>query len=215
MKIDKKLKLLDLYCGGGGAAYGYMKAGFDVTGIDIEFMFRYPGCKFIQADALQYLKEHGNEYDVIHASPPCQKWSNLNNIHKIKDYPDLIESTRDELIKLGKPWIMENIMTAPIYGDMILCGTRFGLKIRRHRRFEFSKDIRDRLPAQVNWKLLCNHTDDDYDPYHGKRSIERYKEVMEIDWLPQGGGTNKKGSIDEAIPPAYTEYVGKLVRSLL
>ena len=92
-----KPRLLDIFCGAGGATCGYQRAGFHVTGVDNRPMPRYCGDEFHQADALQFLAEHGREFDVIHASPPCQAYSAANNIHGRTDHPDLVGATRDAL----------------------------------------------------------------------------------------------------------------------
>lgn len=197
------MKLLDLFCGAGGAATGYYRAGFtDITGIDNKPMPRYP-FKFIQADALEYLTEHGREYDVIHASPPCQRFSKMQNIHKNKnEHPNLIDDTRELLKKTTTYWIIENVVGAPLKASIMLCGTMFGLPIIRHRYFECSWDINP-------FTLSCNHSSA-YDPWHGNnRTASKYRESLGIDWMPIGGGGRIAGSINEAIPPAYTEYIGK------
>ena len=188
---------------------GYYRAGFtDITGVDIKPMPRYP-FKFVQADALEYLAEHGQEYDVIHASPPCQAYTMMQNIrHNSDAHADLVSSTRELLEKIGKPYIIENVYKSPLRAHFMLCGTMFGLKIIRHRYFE------------CGWLPLllmppCNHTVI-YDPYHGKnRTADKFREAMGIDWMPNGGGRNKPGSLDEAIPPAYTEYIGKQLMRVL
>ena len=198
-----KPKLLDLFCGAGGAGYGYHLAGFDVVGVDIEPMRDYP-FEFHQADALEYLAAHGHEFDVIHASPPCQAYSSMQHIHKNKsEHPDLVAPTRDLLIKIGRPYIIENVVGAPLRKDLVLCGTMFGLKIIRHRVFEISFDVSALLPP-------CNHANT-YDPWHGKageRSADKFREAMGISWVRDAGGGKRKGTLGLAIPPAYTEYIG-------
>jgi len=195
------LKLLDLFCGGGGAGMGYHQSGFDVVGVDVNPQPRYP-FEFHQADALQFLLEHGREFDVIHASPPCQAYSEMQKIWNNRDeHPDLIEPTREILIASEKPYVIENVVGAPLRVDLMLCGTMFGLRIIRHRIFE----------SNISMPLLtlsCNHTDV-YDPYHGQnRTANKFRDALGINWLPLGGGTNKIGSMDEAIPPAYTKFIG-------
>lgn len=145
------MRLLDLYCGAGGAAKGYQQAGFHVTGVDIVDQPRYCGDHFIQTDALQYLAEHGAEYDAIHASPPCQAYSVMNNLPWLKgrDYPKLILPTMEMLEALDKPYVLENVMGARHGTKGLkkrgledhglkagwLCGTMFGLPFYRHRLF--------------------------------------------------------------------------------
>lgn len=131
---DPKPRLLDLFCGAGGAAMGYHRAGFEVVGVDLKPQKHYP-FEFHQADALEFLAEHGREFDVIHASPPCQAHTSLKNLHD-KDYPELIEPTRRLLEKTGLPYIIENVVGAPLRNPILLCGSSFGLRVRRHRLFE-------------------------------------------------------------------------------
>ena len=127
-------RLLDLYCCAGGAAVGYHRAGFDVVGVDIAFQRNYP-YEFHQGDALDYVAEHGHEFDAIHASPPCQAFSKTRTLHN-NEHPDLVAPTREALQATGKPYIIENVTSAPLRPDVTLCGLMFGLKVFRHRIFE-------------------------------------------------------------------------------
>ena len=102
-------RLLDLFSGAGGAAMGYHRAGFDVVGVDKEPMKRYP-FEFHQGDALEYLAEHGHEFDAIHASPPCQAYCSLKSMPNAKKHPELVEPTRALLKASGKPWVIENVI---------------------------------------------------------------------------------------------------------
>ena len=152
------MRLLDLYCGAGGAAMGYHRAGFDeIIGVDIAPQPRYP-FTFVQADALEYVAEHGHDYDAIHASPPCQGYSIMHNLPWLRgrEYARLIKPTRDLMIQVGKPWVLENVMGAKwgcknlenisrLIGYDItdhgmkanwLCGAMFGKPFYRHRLFE-------------------------------------------------------------------------------
>lgn len=122
-----KPKLLDLFCGAGGAAMGYHRAGFEVTGIDINPQPHYP-FKFIQADAMTYPL---GGFDCYHASPPCQRYSILTRgLHqdRIENYPDLIAPIRDRLLHTGKPYVIENVEGARklLINPVKLCGTMFG-----------------------------------------------------------------------------------------
>ena len=147
----RSLRLLDLFCGAGGAAMGYSHAGFDeIVGVDIAPQPRYPFI-FVQADALEYLAEHGHEFDAIHASPPCQGYSVMHNLPWLrgKEYPLLILPTIETLEGLGKPYVVENVMGARHGAKGLkkrgleshglkagwLCGTMFGLPFYRHRLF--------------------------------------------------------------------------------
>lgn len=136
------MKLLDLYCGAGGAAEGYRRAGFtDIVGVDIRDQPRYPFW-FWQGDALEYLARYGREFDAIHASPPCQQYSRTRKILEGKGlpnkHPDLIAPTREALRACGRPYIIENVPGAPLLDPVVLCGTQFGLRVYRHRLFEAS-----------------------------------------------------------------------------
>ena len=132
-------KLLDLYCCAGGAALGYHRAGFDVTGVDIDPQPNYP-YGFMQADALALDDDFLARFDAIHASPPCQAFSDLAKRNgNAADWPDLIGGTRDLLESAGKPWVIENVEGAPLLSPIVLCGTMFpGLRVIRHRLFETS-----------------------------------------------------------------------------
>lgn len=216
--------LLDLFCGAGGAARGYQLAGFHVTGIDVRPMSRYAGDAFVQADALEFLAEHGHEFDVIHASPPCQSYLNLGGVNRslgrTYDHPDLIGVTRDALVATGRPYVIENVMDAArvLRASLMLCGTSFGLPLRRHRLFESSVLLMGRA---------CDHgrfTEPRYwtswrpngeqrlattvQVYGQAGGTEHWPSAMGIDWM-------KLDELREAIPPAYTEYIGAHLRALL
>jgi DNA (cytosine-5)-methyltransferase 1 len=130
-----KPRLLDLFCGAGGAGMGYFRAGFEVVGVDINLQKRYP-FEFHQADALEYLQDHWQEFDAFHASPVCKQFTKLRFIHK-REYPDFITPIRPLLVATGKPWVIENVPGAPLINPIILCGTMFPeLRVYRHRAFE-------------------------------------------------------------------------------
>lgn len=205
---------MDLFCCAGGAGEGYRRAGFDVTGVDIEPQKNNPH-RFIQADALEYVSEHGREFDAIHASPPCQAYSmaaqTQRNLGKV--YPDLLGPTRLALENLRIPWVIENVPGAPMRPDFKLCGCQFGLELRRQRWFETSWSglsllpdchhphpvvsvVGHGTPTWVRQKLGFNPT------------IKHYRAAMGIDWM-------NRGELSQAIPPAYTEYIaGFLMREL-
>jgi hypothetical protein len=189
-------RCLDLFCGAGGAAMGYHRAGFEVVGVDIKPQPHYP-FEFHQADALEYLAEHGREFDLIHASPPCQLYSAMQHIKKNKEkWPDLVEPTRKLLIESGLPFVIENVVGAPLRVDLLLCGSHFGLGMIRHRIFESNLPIASLMPP-------CNH-EKMYDPWHwGIKQREEMSAGMGIDWVMT------REEVREAIPPAYTEFIGK------
>jgi len=215
------LRLLDLFCGAGGAGMGYHRAGFEVVGVDIKPQPHYP-FEFHQADALEFCAEYGAEFDVIHASPPCQNYTGMRRITESRfgacktEHPDLIADTRRVLLATGKIYIIENVQNSPLQTQVILCGASLGLKhLARHRHFE------------SNWLFLgapkCSHIRNEYTiavygerpdgrrvsyPQHRlcrvAKSIEEAREVMGIDWMTWD-------EIREAIPPVYTEWLGRQI----
>ena len=191
-------KILDLFCGAGGSAVGLYNAGFWLYGVDNKPQPNYP-FEFILVDALTY-PLHG--YDAYWASPPCQKFSAMQHIHNNRyEHPDLIEPIRKRLAETDKPYIIENVVGAPIRTDLMLCGTMFGLRIPRHRIFESNIVI---LPPRAR----CNHKDM-YDPYHGgemaRGEREKLSNVLGIDWFMT------RPEVREAIPPAYSEHIGNFI----
>lgn len=203
------MKCLDLFCCAGGAGRGYALAGFDVTGVDVKKQPNYP-FRFIRGDAIEYLALHGHEYDFIHASPPCQAFTVMRHVHK-KVHPELIEPTRDLLVKLNKPYIIENVVGAPLVAPIMLCGTMFNLKVLRHRLFESSIALKE--------AGICNH------PTHGViGDAGNFKYKVAGDWACVTGKgeitvaaaamgidptTMTSPELSQAIPPAYTQWLGK------
>lgn len=208
--------LLDLFCGGGGAAMGYSRAGFDVVGVDMNRQPNYP-FPFWQMDALKAIDgvpfaSRWPEVRAIHASPPCQFYTRKSADWGRKrthwaEHPDLIAQTRELLIATGLPFVIENVVGAPVESQLMLCGTMFGLKIRKHRLFESSWTLPE-APKP------CTDHSECYNPWQGKgRSAAKLREAMDIDWLPISGGASRKagytGDLFNAIPPAYTEHIGR------
>jgi DNA (cytosine-5)-methyltransferase 1 len=211
------MKLLDLYCKAGGASKGYQLAGFEVVGVDIKKQKRYP-FKFIQADCLELMKdmEFLKSFDVITASPPCQTHSitqHLRNAQgKSTDKIDLIPQTREALIASGRPYVIENVPGSPLINPIQMCGSSFGLKVRRHRLFESNLQLKG---------SVCNHKeqgkpvgiygsmrDEIPNGGHTAKSIEQAREAMGIDWMIWG-------ELVEAIPPIYTKEIGTQILDLI
>lgn len=206
-------RLLDLFCGAGGAAMGYHRAGFDVVGVDIKPQPHYP-FEFHQADALTFPLDG---FDAIHASPPCQAFTSLRHLGKRagEGAPDLVDQTRRRLIETNVPWVMENVVGSPLTNALVLCGSSFGLGVRRHRLFETSHLI---------FGLPCRHSEMPrpfavYGDHHraspkdvsyriNRASIDEARVAMGIDWMSWR-------SITQAIPPAYTEWIGAQLLSAI
>jgi DNA (cytosine-5)-methyltransferase 1 len=206
-------RILDLFCCAGGAGVGYSQAGFEVLGVDINPQPHYP-FEFMQADALSLDIKFLSFFDAIHASPPCQSYSDLAKRNGNGDkWPRLIEPVRDILIKSGRPYIIENVEGAPLFAPIILCGTMFPrLRVIRHRLFETNFPI----IAPKHGKHPLVHTFDKRKNHYGKTdewedfvqvtgggncTIAAAREAMGIDWMT-------KSEINEAIPPAYTCFIG-------
>lgn len=206
--------LLDLFCGAGGAAMGYYRAGFDVLGVDIKPQPHYP-FDFVQGDALEFCAEHGKEFDAIHASPPCQKYSVTWFLFK-RNHPDLISQTRKALNATGNPYVIENVERAPLINPLKLCGTMFGLRVIRHRLFECNPPIYFYpAPCAHNGKVSGNRAlkaglratprlaDFDYLTVVGHDFIvSEANDAMGIGWMSQH-------EVAQAVPPAYTQFIGQ------
>ena len=212
--------LLDLFCGAGGAAMGYHRAGFDVIGVDHVPQPHYP-FEFCQWDITRWWQDREHfgpfvlsDFAAIHASPPCQRWSPRTK--NPERHPDLITPLRPLLIESGLPYVIENVPRAPLAGP-VLCGSSFGLGVQRHRRFETS------------WPLMvppCAHGGQPrrfqiYDHGHwywsrvahvagdgGGKADAEWPAAMGIDWMD-------RAELVEAIPPAYTELIGWQLRAHL
>jgi DNA (cytosine-5)-methyltransferase 1 len=203
-------RLLDLFCGAGGCAMGYHRAGFDVVGVDNRPMPRFP-FEFHQSDALEFLSEHGREFDAIHASLPCQRFTIGRHIHaSTLRHPDLIDPVRRALLRLGVPWVIENVMGAPLHRPIILCGTMFRLRVLRHRAFESSH----LLFSPPHRKHPRGNLTDSHHGYSdgSKRFVcvaghnfvrTAAEHAMGIDWM------KTREELSQAIPPAYTEWIGR------
>jgi len=203
-------RLLDLFCCAGGAGTGYARAGFDVVGVDISPQPRYP-FEFHQGDALEFLREHGHKFDAVHASPPCQAYSETRKIQN-NSHPELIPPTRAALQRLGLPWVIENVPGSPLNNPVELCGAMFGLRTYRHRLFETSFPLTvPEHPAHDAPQAKMGRPPKDGDFIHvvGNFSgVEYAKAAMGIDWM-------NRNEMAQAIPPAYTEYLGWQLRAAL
>ncbi len=185
-----------------------------MVGVDNRPQKNYCGDEFHQADALEYPLDG---FDVIHASPPCQQYSKLKPVTK-KEYLDLVGIARERIKAVQ--YVIENVVGAPLINPMMLCGTMFGLRVLRHRLFEICPQI---FEPQIFEPLTCNHkgrtqknsrdrgkgaptpslktskyltiTGHDYIADDGRKA-------MGIDWMT-------RNELSQAIPPAYTEYIGK------
>lgn len=202
---------------------GYHRAGFEVVGVDIEPQPDYP-FEFVQGDALveaplilgNRCYSVSSRRTVIHASPPCQSSSALTKgTNKGRVYPDLIPQTRELLARTGLPTVLENVQGAKVRRDLTLCGEMFGLGVIRHRYFEIEgfevprhEHIKHRGRVR-GWRHGVYY-DGPYVAVYGdgggKGSVAEWQEAMGIDW------TDVRKGIAEAIPPAYTEYIGWALR---
>ncbi|MFJ7969184.1 SAM-dependent methyltransferase [Streptomyces sp. NPDC096324] len=203
-------RVLDLFCCQGGAGKGYADAGFDVTGVDLAPQPRYP-YRFVQADALDFVREHGAGFDFIHASPPCQFDSDCQRLQG-NDHPDLIGPTRAALEATGRPFVIENVRGAlpKLRTPVLLCGAMFGMATYRHRYFETGGGftlVQPRHPrhttpqAKMGRPVPPGH----YGQFIGNFSgVALAKQVMGVPWMNRDG-------IRECIPPAYTERIGTAV----
>jgi DNA (cytosine-5)-methyltransferase 1 len=207
-------RLLDLFCGAGGAAVGYHRAGFDVVGVDHKPQPHYP-FEFWQMDVRDVWPQFV-DFDAIHASPPCQAYSIANNIHARDDHPDLLPTTRTLLEATGLPYVIENVPGAPMNNWVVVCGLAIGVGVKRHRWFE--SNIALLVPPcphghPGDWVSVFGHTVLSRGHVIGKAKgggnrIQRQhlgtdvgREAMGIDWMT-------RDELSEAIPPAFTEHIG-------
>ncbi|MFJ5109349.1 SAM-dependent methyltransferase [Streptomyces sp. NPDC088551] len=204
-------RLLDAFCCSGGMAMGFHLAGFDVVGVDIEPQPDYPFA-FVQADAVDFIREHGAEFDLVHGSPPCQAWTPLN-AYNHKTYPELIAPARDAMRSTGRPYIIENVEAArgELIDPVMLCGPMFGLNVYRHRLFE-TGGFTLTPPQHPAHKRLCvrnGYLPTSERPFmtitggrHSKAWQRAAANAMGTPWI-----TTIRG-VCEAIPPAYSQWIG-------
>ena len=216
------IKVLDTFCGGGGAGMGFHQAGFYVVGVDIKPQPRYP-FEFYQGNAIEYIYKHGHEFDLIHASPPCQAYSVTAPLSN-GNHPKLIVPVRSALQTIGRPYVIENVPGAPLENPLMLCGTMFGLRVIRHRLFEIN-------PAILLAPASCKHIGLSTGAASGMRRkglfptrvaslndgfeyvtvcgndylADEGRQAMQIDWMT-------KKELSQAIPPAFTKWIGEQLK---
>jgi hypothetical protein len=226
------MRILDAFCRKGGSSAGYAAAGFHVTGVDIEdHSSGYAGHEFIQGDAVEFIKLHGHEFDAIHAGPPCQGQIAITQGNRKREgwtdeHVNLIPDTREALESVGKPYIIENGPSKHLRADLLLCGLSFDLPTFRHRAFELGgwsasqpAHVKHRGHLTIGWRHGCLRTPEPSTcPLHqqwckgtvygvygkggGKPSVEDAQKALGIDWM------DRIDDLNEAIPPAYSEYLG-------
>ncbi|MEW1828587.1 SAM-dependent methyltransferase [Streptomyces sp. NPDC088196] len=203
-----RLRVLDLFCCQGGAAKGYTNAGFDVTGVDLAPQPRYP-YRFIQADAVDFIHKHGAEFDFIHASPPCQFYTQCQRIQG-REHPALIAPTRAALEATGRPWVIENVEDAApeLRNPVTLCAAVFGMRTYRHRLFETGGGFTFTPPRHLPHlapltKMGRPRAAGHFAHYVGNFSgVQEARDDMGVPWMNRDG-------IRECIPPAYAELIGR------
>ena len=209
--------LIDLFCGAGGAAKGFSRAGFRIIGVDIEPQPNYP-CEFIQADALTFPLDG---CDAVAASPPCQAHTRVASLGRARNrgkypkHPDLIGPTRTLLEASGLPWVIENVVGAPLVDPIFLCGCMFpNLRVYRKRLFEANFEIEQPPHGK--------HNDSTPSAGHGvspkgyisvcgsggvrgmkaKQITSYWSYAMDIDWMV-------RAELAQAVPPPFTEWIGQ------
>jgi DNA (cytosine-5)-methyltransferase 1 len=215
-------KLLDLFCGAGGASMGYHRAGFDVVGVDIAPQPHYP-FEFHQADALTFPLDG---FDAVAASPVCKRHSRITRTAvDPSSHPDLVTPTRLRLLADGRPFVIENVPEAPLVDPITLCGSMFDLDVMRHRCFETNWGLGNHhWPCRHGiWspRFSPNRSDAKKNPSrlsrvvgvygggggHGQRAEDR-RRAMGIEWM-------NRDELAQAIPPAYTEWIGSQLLATL
>lgn len=198
---------------------GYHRAGFDLIGVDIEQQPNYP-FEFVKMDAVEYLQTQDlSQFAVIHASPPCQRFSGMQLLSAARngsynEHADLIDPVRELLVQVGKPYVIENVIGAPLLNPIMLCGSMFGLKTYRHRLFESNifmmtpmhEPHRDQTPPAGNgispkgFISVCGTGG--VKGMTAKEILSYWSLAMDIDWMT-------RAELAQAIPPAYTEWIGR------
>ena len=195
---------------------GYHRAGFDVVGVDIAPQPNYP-FTFHEHDALDFLVKYGRVFHAVHASPPCQRYTVGRHIHRSGDrHPDLVDRTRVELELNGVPWVMENVIGSPLRNPAVLCGLMFGLRVIRHRLFEASFLLMAPPHPRHPRGELTGSCKGYSTGAHGFVTVAENNfvrtagaEAMGIDWM------RTRKELAQAIPPAYTEFVGRQLMAVI
>jgi DNA (cytosine-5)-methyltransferase 1 len=198
------LRALDLFCCAGGATKGLQRAGFYVVGVDINPQPHYCGDSFVQADAMTLdARKVQKSYDLLWASPPCQRYTRAQRLRR-NDHPDLIADIRRWLESTGLPWVIENVLDAPLLNPVQLCGTMFGLRTYRHRLFESSFTlVAPNHPKHIAPLRKMGRPVQAGEFMHivGNFSgVDQAREIMDCSWMV-------RDELREAIPPAYSEYI--------
>jgi DNA (cytosine-5)-methyltransferase 1 len=199
------VRVLDTFCKAGGAGYGYHLAGHEVVGVDIEPQPNYP-FEFHQADALVFIKEHGHEFDMIHASPPCQGYAKTQRLND-RSHPLLIDTVRGLFEASGRRWVIENVEGARAHmrSPVRLCGASFGLRTYRHRLFETSWALEEPPhPEHTAKTTKMGRPTKEGEFMHVVGNFPNLalgRAAMGIPWM-------SRRELAEAIPPAYTEWIG-------
>lgn len=206
-RYDSRPLLLDGFCSAGGAAMGYRRAGFNVLGVDIKPQPRYP-FDFVQADFFTYIKSFGHLFDAIHASPHCQPHSRTKTMHS-RSYDIQLPKLIKVLDQIGKPYVIENVPGAPMRKDLSLSGKMFGLPIVRYRWFHSNvllfepQQIRYPAGVMASSNLVTvagNGSKGD--------TLVRWSQAMGINWMV-------RRELAQAVPPAYTHWIGTQLLSYL
>jgi DNA (cytosine-5)-methyltransferase 1 len=199
-----KPRALDLFCGAGGATKGLQRAGFHVTGVDIKPQPRYVGDEFHQADAMTFPLDG---FDFIWASPPCQQFTPLRALQNWKEYPDLVDPVRRRISAASLAYCIENVPGAPLQYWITLCGCMFGLRTYRARRFELSWLASQPPHGDHSVRTSTKKRRMDFDAgmhisITGDVGSWLGPACMGIDWMTGN-------ELSQAIPPAYSEFIGK------
>jgi DNA (cytosine-5)-methyltransferase 1 len=223
-------KMLDLYCRVGGAGKGYQDAGFDIYGVDIEHISEYPGAfhcgdalavmrALLAGKAVPFIHRDGHtewlrlqDIAAVHASPPCQASSALTKgTNQGREYLNLIPATRDLLPLFNVPTVLENVQGSDLRRDLTLCGEMFDLAVIRHRYFElgnwkatppYHKKHRGKVQGWRHGEYFDGPYFAVYGDGGGKGTVEQWQDAMGIHW------TSDRKNLAEAIPPAYTKFIG-------